>query len=105
MHTFPQEAVRANAVKFRSGRGYSADMRLTAEFTSEPFEGEGTVPTHADRAVGALRAAGLEHDFGPLGTSVEGDRDSVLDALRDALDAAFTGGATRVTVQIERTDD
>ncbi|WP_248491238.1 thiamine-binding protein [Tsukamurella sp. PLM1] len=80
-------------------------MRLTAEFTSEPFEGEGDVPRHADRAVGVLRAAGLDHDFGPLGTSVEGDRDSVLDALRDALDAAFSSGATRVTVQIERTDD
>lgn len=80
-------------------------MRLTAEFTSEPFEGEGEVPTHADRAVDVLREAGLEHDFGPLGTSMEGDRASVLDALRDALDAAFSSGATRVTIQVERTDD
>ncbi len=80
-------------------------MRLTAEFTSEPFEGEGAVPDHADRAVGALRDAGVEHDFGPLGTSVEGDRESVLDALRDALAAAFRGGATRDTFQIDRTDD
>lgn len=86
-------------------RGYDADMRLTAEFTSEPFEGEGAVPSHAERAVEVLRARRLEHDFGPLGTSVEGEAGAVLDALREALAGAFAGGATRITVQIDRADD
>ncbi len=80
-------------------------MRLTAEFTSEPFEGEGSVPPHAERAVEALRARGLDHDFGPLGTSVEGEAGAVLDALREALAGAFAGGATRVTLQVDRVDD
>lgn len=84
--------------------GYDAGMRLTAEFTSEPFEGEGSVPPHAERAVAVLRARGLDHDFGPLGTSVEGEADAVLDALRAALAGAFAGGASRVTVQIDRAD-
>lgn len=84
--------------------GYDADMRLTAEFTSEPFEGEGLVPSHAERAVEVLRARGLDHDFGPLGTSVDGEAEAVLDALRAALAGAFAGGATRVTVQIDRAD-
>ena len=80
-------------------------MRLTAEFTSEPFEGEGAVPSHAERAVEALRARGLAHDFGPLGTSVEGEAGVLLDALREALAGAFAGGATRVTLQVDRADD
>lgn len=79
-------------------------MRLTAEFTSEPFEGEGAVPPHAERAVEVLRARGLEHEFGPLGTAVEGEAGAVLDALREALADAFAGGATRVTLQIDRAD-
>lgn len=86
-------------------RGYDAGMRLTAEFTSEPFEGEGSAPSHAVRAVEVLRARGLEHDFGPLGTSVDGEAAAVLDALREALAGAFAGGATRVTLQIDRADD
>ncbi|WP_019203800.1 thiamine-binding protein [Tsukamurella sp. 1534] len=80
-------------------------MRLTAEFTSEPFHGEGEVPTHAVHAVEAVRAAGVAHDFGPLGTSVDGDAAAVLDALREALAAAFENGATRITIQIDRSDD
>ena len=77
-------------------------MRLTAEFTSEPFHGEGEVPPHAERAVEALREAGLEHDFGPLGTAVDGEAGAVLEALRDALARAFESGATRITVQVDR---
>lgn len=84
---------------------YDADMRLTAEFTSEPFEGEGSIPPHAVRAVEVLRARGLDYDFGPLGTSVDGEGAAVLDALREALARAFAGGATRVTLQINRADD
>lgn len=80
-------------------------MRLSAEFTSEPFEGEGEIPSHAVRAVEVLRARGLEHDFGPLGTSVVGDAAAVLDALREALAGSFAGGATRITIQIDRADD
>lgn len=62
------------------------------------------MPSHAERAVEVLRARGMAHDFGPLGTLVEGEAGAVLDALREALAGAFTGGATRVTVQIDRAD-
>ncbi|GAB3134827.1 hypothetical protein GCM10027289_27470 [Tsukamurella serpentis] len=80
-------------------------MRLSAEFTSEPFRGEGEVPSHAERAVAAIRAFGLDHDFGPFGTSVSGDADAVLRVLRSALAEAFAAGAARVTVQVDRADD
>lgn len=75
-------------------------MILNAEFTTEPFEGEGDPPTHAVSARDCLRAAGLDPDFGPLGTAVRGERAEVLPALADMLDTVLATGAERVTLQI-----
>lgn len=75
-------------------------MRLEAEFTSEPFRGEGEPPEHAVAALEAARAAGLEPEFGPLGTSVTGDRDALLAALADVVGAALDHGAEAVTLQV-----
>lgn len=75
---------------------------LRAEFTTEPFEGEGEPPPHAADALECLRAAGLEPEFGPLGTSVSGDRDTVLPAVARMLDVALTSGADRITLQVTR---
>jgi len=77
-------------------------MRLEAEFTSEPFEGEGDPPAHATQALEVALGAGLECDFGPLGTSVSGDSGALLGALPQILRTAFEQGATRITVQVER---
>ena len=79
-------------------------MRLTAEFTTEPFVGEGEPPTHATRALEAAEAAGLDCSFGPLGTTVSGESGALLDALGSVLGAAFAHGATRVTLQVEPAD-
>lgn len=79
-------------------------MRLVAEFTTEPFEGEGEVPEHARAALEAVRGAGLASDFGPLGTTVRGEGEEVLDALAAVLRTALAHGATRVTVQVEQAD-
>lgn len=76
-------------------------MRLVAEFTTEPFHGEGEPPEHAVAALRAVEDAGLECEFGPLGTRVIGDADEVVGALADVLRAALSYGATRVTVQVE----
>ena len=75
-------------------------MRLVAEFTSEPFHGEGDPPAHARSAWDVVRAAGLDGQFGPLGTSCAGDADELLDTLRTALGAAFDAGADRVRVEV-----
>lgn len=75
-------------------------MRLHAEFTTEPFEGEGEPPAHAVAARDCLHAAGLEPDFGPLGTSLSGDRATVLSALASVFDTAFDSGARRITLQV-----
>lgn len=75
-------------------------MRLQAEFTTEPFEGEGDPPAHATEALEAALSAGLECDFGPLGTTVRGDAQAVLGSLPQILATSFEQGATRVTLQV-----
>ncbi|MBK0865822.1 MAG: hypothetical protein IJH84_13595 [Saccharopolyspora sp.] len=78
----------------------TAQSPVTAEFTTEPFRGEGEPPQHAVAARDRLRAAGLEPDFGPLGTSVTGPRETVLGALSGVFDTALAAGANRITLQI-----
>jgi uncharacterized protein YqgV (UPF0045/DUF77 family) len=80
-------------------------VELEAEFTSEPFHGEGEPPAHAVRAREAAGKAGLRTDFGPLGTLARGDADALLDALPDIARAAIDGGATRLTLQLRRTGE
>lgn len=77
-------------------------MRLEAEFTSEPFHGEGEPPEHARAALEAASAAGLAPEFGPLGTSVSGDREALLGALAEVVAAALDHGADRITLQVRR---
>lgn len=79
-------------------------MDLVAEFTSEPFHGEGEPPDHARAALEAVERAGLEASFGPFGTTVRGDDERVVQALADVLRDAFASGATRVTLQVGRED-
>lgn len=95
-----------------SGPAYSTDegvlghrdtvilVELTAEFTTEPFRGEGEPPSHAVRAREAALHAGLGVVFGPFGTTVCGDADAVLGALPAIARAALEGGATRMTLQL-----
>ncbi|KFU80406.1 helix-turn-helix domain-containing protein [Amycolatopsis lurida] len=80
-------------------------MQLEAEFTSEPFHGEGPPPEHAVKARDTAEDAGLSADFGPLGTLVRGDADTLLDALPAIARAALDGGATRVTLQLRQVGD
>ena len=79
-------------------------MRLVAEFTTEPFHGEGDPPPHATSAFEALRTAGVECEFGPLGTSATGEAEALLDALQAAVSAALANGADTVTLQVRRAD-
>ncbi|QWF82913.1 helix-turn-helix domain-containing protein [Amycolatopsis sp. CA-230715] len=79
-------------------------MELHAEFTSEPFRGEGPPPEHAVLACEAAERAGLRTDFGPLGTAADGEHDAVLDALPSIVRAALDGGATQVTLRLNTGD-
>lgn len=77
-------------------------MRLVAEFTTEPFDVEGSPPAHATEALRAAEEAGLECDFGPLGTQVRGEQNQLLPALPDVLRAALAAGASQITLQVRR---
>jgi uncharacterized protein YqgV (UPF0045/DUF77 family) len=77
-------------------------VRLEAEFTSEPFHGEGSPPEHAVAARDAAAEAGLDTDFGPLGTLARGEAKELYDALPAIARAALDAGATQVTLQVRR---
>lgn len=77
-------------------------MELEAEFTTEPFHGEGEPPEHARQALRRAEEAGLRTDFGPLGTTIRGDGEDVLTALEPILRAALDAGATGVTLRVQR---
>jgi uncharacterized protein YqgV (UPF0045/DUF77 family) len=85
-----------------NGRRYGSAVDLEAEFTTEPFRAAagGEPPEHAAKAAEQARKAGLDTTFGPLGTTVRGTRDQVLDALPEIFRAALAGGATRVTLRL-----
>lgn len=79
-------------------------MALVAEFTVEPFT-EGAPGPHVHAAVAAASAVGLDVDFGPFGSTVEGDDDAVLDAVGRILRAAMGAGASRISVQVTNGKD
>lgn len=78
-------------------------MTLLVEFTIEPFI-EGDPGPHVRAAVDAAERSGLTVDFGPFGTTVSGEDDVVLDAVDRILRAATAAGATRVSLQLARSD-
>ena len=80
-------------------------MRVRVEFTTEPFHGEDDqLPSHVTASAEALRQVGLMPDLGPLGTSVEGEAEVVVDAVGVALKEALSHGATRVTLTVSDLD-
>jgi uncharacterized protein YqgV (UPF0045/DUF77 family) len=78
-------------------------MRVRVEFTVEPFVAGAPGP-HVLAAVSAAEARGLTVEFGPFGSSGEGDDATVVPAAEAALRAALDAGATRVSLQVSRLD-
>lgn len=75
----------------------------SAEFLVEPFE-EGHPGPHVIAAVEAVRALGLEPEVGPFGTTIEGESEVVMQAVKELLDAATNAGASRVSIQVNACD-
>ena len=75
----------------------------SAEFLVEPFE-EGHPGPHVTAAFAAVRALGLEPVIGPFGTTIEGESEVVMEAVKALLDAATAAGASRVSIQVNACD-
>lgn len=75
----------------------------TAEFFVEPFE-TGRPGAHVEAAFDAVRRLGLTLEIGPFGSTITGESQLVMQAVKDLLDAATAAGATRVSVRVEACD-
>lgn len=76
----------------------------SAEFLVEPFE-VGNPGPHVTAAVEAVKELGFEPTIGPFGTTIEGDAQRVIEAVKKLLDAATAAGASRVSLQIDSSDE
>lgn len=71
---------------------------IKVEFTIEPFV-DGNVPAYVQAAVEALRARGIEPELGPFGTLFIADSPEVGAAVGAVVDAAYSNGATYVSIE------
>ena len=76
----------------------------SAEFLVEPFE-VGRPGPHVVAAIDAVRDLGFEPEVGPFGTTIKGDSDRIIEAVKRLLDAATDAGASRVSVQVDSCED
>jgi len=88
------------SVKCDSPHGMLNGM-VRGEFSIYPFVGGDELPPYVQVAIDAINAVGLEVDLGPLGTSVTGPAEAVLDALHRAEAAALGAGATSMVIRLE----
>ncbi|MGD9701891.1 MAG: hypothetical protein AB7Q42_18850 [Acidimicrobiia bacterium] len=73
------------------------------EFTIEPFV-EGRPGAHVLAAWQAVEARGCELDAGPFSSLVDVDEADAHGVVSDVIQAALGSGATRVAVQVERSE-
>ncbi len=71
-------------------------MRVIAEIQVAPSPaGTADDPhAHVEAAIAVIRASGLHHEVGALGTTLEGEADEVWATLRAAHEAMLAAGAT-----------
>ncbi|MGY1726925.1 MTH1187 family thiamine-binding protein [Geodermatophilus sp. SYSU D01062] len=71
-------------------------MTVIAEIQVAPTPAGTPEDPHAfvEAAVRVIRASGLRHEVGALGTTLEGDADAVWATLRAAHEAMLAAGAT-----------
>ena len=72
---------------------------LEVEFTIEPFV-EGAPGPHVTAAVAAVEKLGASLEFGPFGTTLRTTAGEVGAVVAALLDAAYSNGATHVSVHV-----
>ncbi|MGP7961419.1 thiamine-binding protein [Sanguibacter sp. A247] len=56
---------------------------------------------HVDAAIAVIKASGLTHEVGAMGTTFEGSPDAVWALVRDVHEACLAAGALAVTSHIK----
>ena len=74
------------------------------EFTVEPFV-EGSPGRHVTEPLEALRALGIEVDFGPFGSGCVTSSERAGDVVAAIVSAALSNGATHVNIDVAAVDD
>lgn len=72
---------------------------VVAEFSVTPMV-EGPVTPFIGTALKEIENAGLNYEVGAMGTTIEGDLNQVLDAIKRAHEAVLNRGAERVVTEI-----
>ena len=72
---------------------------VLAEFSITPMV-EGDMRPFIDAALEQLDNAGVRYEVGPVGTTVEGEIDHVLLAIKNAHEAVMEQGVSRVVTEI-----
>ena len=74
-------------------------MRVTTEFTIEPFH-DGEPGPHVRAGIDAMTSAGLDVEVGPFGSSATGEAEAVAAGLSELVRAATAAGAERISLQV-----
>ncbi len=73
---------------------------IVAEFSVVPVV-EGSLRPYVRAAIAEIADSGLKYEVGAMGTTVEGDLDQVLEAIKRAHRAVLAEGAGRVLTMIK----
>jgi uncharacterized protein YqgV (UPF0045/DUF77 family) len=73
------------------------------EFLVEPFT-EGTIGPPVAAGIRAVEELGFTPEVGAFGTTIEGDQEPISDAIAALAVKAMDAGATRVSIQITRSN-
>lgn len=78
-------------------------QHVAIEFTIEPFT-DGAPGAHVTTAVAAVEALDVVVELGPFGSSCIVDTNKVGAVVSALMSAAYSNGATHVSVHAERVD-
>lgn len=73
---------------------------VVAEFSVVPAV-EGSLRPYVKTAVAEIEKSGLKHEVGAMGTTLEGELDEVLEAIKKAHRAVLAAGANRLVTSIK----
>lgn len=73
---------------------------VVAEFSVVPIL-DGSLRPYVCAALEVVRNSGLKYEVGAMATTIEGEYDRVMEVIRDARQAVFNAGASRVITSIK----